>query len=151
MQDGDEITFGKITLTVIHTPGHTRGGISLYAKEDVFVGDTLFAGSIGRTDFPGGSFETIKESVGNLIASLADRFGDLRVLSSRKLQCLAGSMLGALEVQGIDHLGRCPQRLGPIGNKAVEPGVFMETHSKVAVRFCDAGNFVEEDSLSNSS
>jgi glyoxylase-like metal-dependent hydrolase (beta-lactamase superfamily II) len=72
LQDGDEITFGKITLTVIHTPGHTRGGISLYAKEDVFVGDTLFAGSIGRTDFPGGSFETIKESIQQKLFILGD-------------------------------------------------------------------------------
>jgi glyoxylase-like metal-dependent hydrolase (beta-lactamase superfamily II) len=72
LQDGDKITFGKITLTVIHTPGHTRGGISLHAGEDVFVGDTLFAGSIGRTDFPGGSFETIKESIQQKLFKLGD-------------------------------------------------------------------------------
>jgi glyoxylase-like metal-dependent hydrolase (beta-lactamase superfamily II) len=72
LQDGDEITFGKITLTVIHTPGHTRGGISLFAKDDVFVGDTLFAGSIGRTDFPGGSFDTIKESIQQKLFNLGD-------------------------------------------------------------------------------
>jgi glyoxylase-like metal-dependent hydrolase (beta-lactamase superfamily II) len=76
LQDGDEITFGKITLSVIHTPGHTLGGISLYAKDDVFVGDTLFAGSIGRTDFPGGSFETIKESIQQKLFTLGD---DVRV------------------------------------------------------------------------
>jgi glyoxylase-like metal-dependent hydrolase (beta-lactamase superfamily II) len=76
LQDGDEITFGSITLTVIHTPGHTRGGISLSAKDDVFVGDTLFAGSIGRTDFPGGSFETIKESIQQKLFKLGD---DIRV------------------------------------------------------------------------
>ena len=76
LQDGDQITFGKITLTVLHTPGHTLGGISLYAKDDVFVGDTLFAGSIGRTDFPGGSFETIKESIQQKLFKLGD---DVRV------------------------------------------------------------------------
>jgi glyoxylase-like metal-dependent hydrolase (beta-lactamase superfamily II) len=76
LQDGDEIAFGKITLTVLHTPGHTLGGISLYAKDDVFVGDTLFAGSIGRTDFPGGSFETIKESIQQKLFKLGD---DVRV------------------------------------------------------------------------
>ena len=76
LQDGDEVTFGKITLTVLHTPGHTLGGISLYAKDDVFVGDTLFAGSIGRTDFPGGSFETIKESIQQKLFKLGD---DVRV------------------------------------------------------------------------
>jgi len=76
LQDGDEITFGKITLAVLHTPGHTLGGISLYATDDVFVGDTLFAGSIGRTDFPGGSFETIKESIQQKLFKLGD---DVRV------------------------------------------------------------------------
>ena len=72
LQDDDEITFGNITLTVIHTPGHTRGGISLYADGEVFVGDTLFAGSIGRTDFPGGSFEVIRESIQQKLFQLGD-------------------------------------------------------------------------------
>ncbi len=76
LEDGDEISFGNITLTVIHTPGHTPGGISLLAKDDVFVGDTLFAGSIGRTDFPGGSFGTIKESIQQKLFKLGD---DVRV------------------------------------------------------------------------
>lgn len=52
--DGDKIEIGKVQLNVIHTPGHTRGGICLNAGEAVFTGDTLFNGSIGRTDFPGG-------------------------------------------------------------------------------------------------
>ncbi|MGD9132837.1 MAG: MBL fold metallo-hydrolase, partial [Desulfobacterales bacterium] len=47
VEEGDTITFGKITFKVIHTPGHTPGGISLFADGHVFVGDTLFAGSIG--------------------------------------------------------------------------------------------------------
>jgi len=72
LQDDDEITFGNITLTVIHTPGHTRGGISLYTDGEVFVGDTLFAGSIGRTDFPGGSFEVIRESIQQKLFQLGD-------------------------------------------------------------------------------
>lgn len=63
LEDGDMITFGKITLKVIHTPGHTPGGISLYDQQNVFVGDTLFAGSIGRTDFPGGDFDTLINSI----------------------------------------------------------------------------------------
>jgi glyoxylase-like metal-dependent hydrolase (beta-lactamase superfamily II) len=61
--DGDRVSFGDVTLTVLHTPGHTPGGISLYTDTEVFVGDTLFAGSIGRTDFAGGSFETLKNSI----------------------------------------------------------------------------------------
>jgi len=63
LEDGDKISFGHIALTVIHTPGHTPGGISLHTDGRVFVGDTLFAGSIGRTDFPGGSFAVLKESI----------------------------------------------------------------------------------------
>ena len=76
LQDGDVVTFGKIIFRVIHTPGHTPGGISLYTEHEVFVGDTLFAGSIGRTDFPGGSFETLKESIQQKLFVLSD---DLKV------------------------------------------------------------------------
>jgi len=76
LQDGDEVTFGRITLKVLHTPGHTPGGISLYTDSEVFVGDTLFAGSIGRTDFPGGSFEILKESIQQKLFKLSD---DLKV------------------------------------------------------------------------
>ncbi|CAB1058691.1 MBL-fold metallo-hydrolase superfamily [Olavius sp. associated proteobacterium Delta 1] len=76
LQDGDEVAFGKIILKVLHTPGHTPGGISLYTDHEVFVGDTLFAGSIGRTDFPGGSFETLKESIQQKLFALSD---DLKV------------------------------------------------------------------------
>jgi glyoxylase-like metal-dependent hydrolase (beta-lactamase superfamily II) len=71
LEDGDTITFGTHTLKVLHTPGHTPGGICLYTEYEndgtlhraVFVGDTLFAGSIGRTDFPGGSFDTLINSI----------------------------------------------------------------------------------------
>lgn len=78
IDDGDTITFGKITFNVIHTPGHTPGGISLFADGRVFVGDTLFAGSIGRTDFPGGDFETLKTSIQNKLFRLGD---DIRVFT----------------------------------------------------------------------
>lgn len=65
VKDGDRIDFGKISLQVIHTPGHTPGGISLYHPPDLFTGDTLFVGAVGRTDFPGGDTDlflrTIKE------------------------------------------------------------------------------------------
>jgi hydroxyacylglutathione hydrolase len=72
LEDGDEVNFGNITLKVIHTPGHTPGGISLSTDREVFVGDTLFAGSIGRTDFPGGSFQTIKQSIRQKLFTLND-------------------------------------------------------------------------------
>jgi glyoxylase-like metal-dependent hydrolase (beta-lactamase superfamily II) len=72
LDEGDTVTFGNITLTVIHTPGHTPGGISLKTQEHVFVGDTLFQGSIGRTDFPGGSFETLRDSIQSKLFALGD-------------------------------------------------------------------------------
>lgn len=63
LKDGDEITFGEITLQVIHTPGHSKGGVSLYTKGHLFSGDTLFAGSIGRTDLAGGDHDTLISSI----------------------------------------------------------------------------------------
>ena len=72
LKDGDEVPFCNTALKVIHTPGHTPGGICLVAEDIVFVGDTLFAGSIGRTDFPGGSFEALKESIQKKLFALGD-------------------------------------------------------------------------------
>jgi hydroxyacylglutathione hydrolase len=72
LEDGDVVTVGNIELTVLHTPGHTPGGISLYTDGAVFVGDTLFAGSIGRTDFPGGDFDTLKSSIQRKLYTLND-------------------------------------------------------------------------------
>ena len=64
--DGDVISVGDITLKVMHTPGHTVGGVCYLADGVVFTGDTLFKGSIGRDEFPGGDFETLKKSVKRL-------------------------------------------------------------------------------------
>lgn len=72
IDDGDKISFGNITFEVIHTPGHTPGGVSLYTKGHVFVGDTLFSGSIGRTDFPGGDFDTLISSIKKRLFTLDD-------------------------------------------------------------------------------
>ncbi|MDK2816391.1 MAG: hydroxyacylglutathione hydrolase [Moorella sp. (in: firmicutes)] len=73
LQDGDTITIGRtITLTVIHTPGHTPGGICLKGEGLIFTGDTLFAGSIGRTDFPGGSFNQLLNSIKEKLFVLED-------------------------------------------------------------------------------
>ncbi len=55
LAEGDEVKFGRISLKVLHTPGHSAGGICLYGEGVLLSGDTLFYGSIGRTDFPGGS------------------------------------------------------------------------------------------------
>jgi len=78
LEEGDTVSFGDITLKVIHTPGHTPGGISLYTNGVVFVGDTLFAGSIGRTDFPGGDFSTLISSIKTKLFKMED---DIRVFS----------------------------------------------------------------------
>ena len=63
---------GGVTVEAIHTPGHTPGGISLHADGCVFVGDTLFQGSIGRTDFPGGDFDTLLTSIRTRLFALDD-------------------------------------------------------------------------------
>jgi glyoxylase-like metal-dependent hydrolase (beta-lactamase superfamily II) len=72
VEDGDIIAVGRLTLEVIHTPGHTPGGISLAAPGRVFVGDTLFQGSIGRTDFPGGDFDALLQSIRTRLFPLGD-------------------------------------------------------------------------------
>ena len=75
--EGDEIKVGSLSFKVMHTPGHSKGGICLYGEGIVITGDTIFKGSIGRTDFPGGSIEELKSSFRRII-ELPD---DTRVLS----------------------------------------------------------------------
>ena len=72
LQDGDILQVGNFKLAVLHTPGHTPGGISLVTDKAVFTGDTLFAGSVGRTDFLGGSYEDIIRSIKTKLMSLPD-------------------------------------------------------------------------------
>ncbi len=67
LNDGDHVVFGKAVLKVIHTPGHSRGSISLLGSREVFTGDTLFMGSIGRTDFPESSERDMKLSLKKLM------------------------------------------------------------------------------------
>lgn len=76
INEGEVLSFGKYQLKVLHTPGHTPGSISLVLQSDpiVYVGDLLFAGSIGRTDFPGGSFEALIQSVREKIFPLGDHY-----------------------------------------------------------------------------
>ena len=72
LKDGDVVSFGDVELQVIHTPGHTPGSISLRSKEAVFTGDTLFAGSVGRVDLPGGSGKDLMRSLAEKLALLPD-------------------------------------------------------------------------------
>jgi hydroxyacylglutathione hydrolase len=69
---GDMIMVGDISLQVLHTPGHSPGGISLLGQGMVFTGDALFAGSIGRTDLPGGDTITLLRSIQNNLMNLPD-------------------------------------------------------------------------------
>ncbi len=79
LSDGDVIEIGQLRAKVIATPGHSPGGVSFYFEEQelVFVGDTLFQGSIGRTDLPGGSLEELMKNIHTRLLTLPE---DTRVL-----------------------------------------------------------------------
>ncbi|MCL2340319.1 MAG: MBL fold metallo-hydrolase [Proteobacteria bacterium] len=70
VRDGDIIAIGKEQLQVIHTPGHTPGGICLYSPPHCFTGDTLFVGAVGRTDFPGGSMRELIDAIKSRLLTL---------------------------------------------------------------------------------
>ncbi len=74
VKDADRLRVGSLEATVMHTPGHTEGSICLYfpAEQKLIAGDTLFAGSIGRTDLPGGSFDKIMDSLKGRVLALPD-------------------------------------------------------------------------------
>jgi glyoxylase-like metal-dependent hydrolase (beta-lactamase superfamily II) len=76
VSEGDTIAIGDLKFEVLYTPGHSPGGICLYGEGILITGDTLFAGSVGRTDFPGGDLQALKKSFKRLM-SLPD---DVRVL-----------------------------------------------------------------------
>ena len=75
VDDGDELVFGDESLTVIHTPGHSPGGVCYRAGTMIFVGDTLFAGSIGRTDLAGGDYDALITAVRTRLFVLGDDMG----------------------------------------------------------------------------
>ena len=74
LADKEVLEVGTLKLTVLHTPGHSEGGVCLYLADQgiVFTGDTLFAGSIGRTDLPGGSMETLLKSIAEKLLTLPE-------------------------------------------------------------------------------
>jgi glyoxylase-like metal-dependent hydrolase (beta-lactamase superfamily II) len=63
LKNGDKLEVGTLILEIVHTPGHTKGGICLKTEDKIFTGDSLFAGGIGRTDFPGGDLKTLLNSI----------------------------------------------------------------------------------------
>jgi glyoxylase-like metal-dependent hydrolase (beta-lactamase superfamily II) len=68
----EDLSIGDLHFTVLNVPGHTLGGVALYGQDVVFTGDTLFRGSIGRTDLPGGNYDQIIESVNCKLLALDD-------------------------------------------------------------------------------
>lgn len=72
LRDGDELAVGEQTWRVLHVPGHSPGSIALASAGVVIGGDALFAGSIGRTDFPGSSFDTLETSIRRKLYTLPD-------------------------------------------------------------------------------
>lgn len=74
IQEGDRIWFGQYQLEVLHTPGHSPGGISLLTDKMLFVGDSLFCCSIGRTDLPGGSYRQLIDSIKGKLMSKGDDY-----------------------------------------------------------------------------
>ncbi len=72
LKDGDLIEVGDLQFKVLHTPGHSPGGVCLYGNDVVFTGDTLFNLGIGRTDFPGGSYKQIIKSINEKLMVLPD-------------------------------------------------------------------------------
>ena len=71
--DGERIAVGDEVFTVIHTPGHTPGGMCLLCGDDLLTGDTLFVQGVGRTDFPGGSFDQLMNSIQTRLFSLPEQ------------------------------------------------------------------------------
>ncbi len=74
LEEGDIIQCGETKLEVLHTPGHTPGGISLLTDKMIFTGDALFCGSIGRTDFPGSSHQELISSIKSKLLNKDDDF-----------------------------------------------------------------------------
>jgi len=74
LKDGEKVEAGGLSANVLHTPGHTEGSVCLYfpAEKTLIAGDTLFAGSIGRTDLPGGSYRKIMRSLHDRVLALPD-------------------------------------------------------------------------------
>jgi hydroxyacylglutathione hydrolase len=72
LEDGQQLHIGNLQLTVHHTPGHSPGGVCLELDGHLFCGDLIFAGSVGRTDLPGGSYETLIRSIQEKILPLGD-------------------------------------------------------------------------------
>ncbi len=72
IQEGDTVQFGNIKFNILETPGHSPGSVTFYTNDCAFVGDVLFAGSIGRTDLPGGNYDILIDSIKHKLVPLGD-------------------------------------------------------------------------------
>ena len=91
VRDGDTIRIGNISLAVLHTPGHSPGSMSLYLNGMVFSGDTLFVEAVGRTDFPGSSWDQMYNSIQEKLFTLPD---ETRVLPGHNYGSMPTSTIG---------------------------------------------------------
>jgi len=91
VQDGDSVGVAGLDLQVIHTPGHTPGSVSYYVNGLLFSGDTLFRGSIGRTDFAGGDYDQEMQSIVNRLLQLPE---ETIVLPGHMLETTIGQEKG---------------------------------------------------------
>lgn len=72
LEDGDRVNVGNVNLEILHTPGHTPGGICIKVGNNLITGDTLFAGSVGRSDFPGGNHNVMIKSIKTKLLQFPD-------------------------------------------------------------------------------
>jgi hydroxyacylglutathione hydrolase len=74
VKEGDKLQLGAGVIEVLHTPGHTPGGVSLLTDKMIFTGDTLFSGSVGRADLPGSSYKTLMDSIRTKLMTKGDDY-----------------------------------------------------------------------------
>jgi len=91
VRDGQTISVGNVNLKVLHTPGHSPGGMCLYTPGYVFTGDTLFVEAVGRTDLPGGSWQVMFDSIKTRLLTLPD---DTKVLPGHNYGRMPTSTIG---------------------------------------------------------
>jgi glyoxylase-like metal-dependent hydrolase (beta-lactamase superfamily II) len=107
--DGDVLAFGGLTIAVRHTPGHTPGSCVFVTNGVVFSGDLIFQGSIGRTDFPGGSLDDLMESIRRVILPMGD---DVTILSGHGPETTVGVERRSNPFVLADARGELPRLLG---------------------------------------
>lgn len=90
IDENEDLTIGEEKIKIYHTPGHTKGGVCYFVDDKLFSGDTIFLGSVGRTDLPGGSYESLRNSVRQVLNNLDENVkiytghGDLTTVGYEK-------------------------------------------------------------------